>query len=88
MAKSPGDVIQEQQDKEILTDMKETQEAQTAVDEGVSGPEKKPGDRGFKTIEDDAELLGQYQDPHQATVKKPAMAWFTNSYGQPVLAPL
>lgn len=88
MARTPSEIVEEQQAKEQLADMKETQAAQQAADEGVSGPEKKPGDPGFKTIEDDPELLGKLQSPHAQDQKKPAMAWFTNAYGQPVLGPL
>jgi hypothetical protein len=88
MAKSPTEQIEEIQAKELLQDMQETKEATEAADEGVSGPEKKPGDRGFKTIEEEPELLAQYQDPHGQSTKKPAMAWFKNAYGQPVLGPL
>jgi len=86
MPKSAQDQVQEQQAEQALQDQQETQQAtQDAADE-VSGPDKRPGDRGFHTVEEMPEILGQLQDPHQGSNTQPTMLWFTNSYGQPVLA--
>jgi hypothetical protein len=100
MPKSPTDIINDQQAREQLDDMQETNSAQDAV-----ATEATPGDqlaqtfaqapdpvRGDPSLQDETpleeqpEMLGRIQDPHAASKPEVKTAVFTNSYGGKVRA--
>ena len=90
MAKSPTEIVQEQEAKDLLQDMKETKAVQEeAADKSL------PGDRiatarvedDERPVEEDPELLARLQDPHgQQQRGNVKTAVFLDAYGNRVRA--